>query len=268
MRRRAPCQPRRPASESAPARRDHLPRRASRRHRRSGDARRRRSDLLQFMPRVTDVAQAALRIPLEASPQQRAHVRRHAGRQGPEVGLAREDGGNRVRQCVSGKQLAPGQHLEQEHAERPDVSALVHRTAARLLGRHVSRGAENDARLRHPGRGRGWGIDGDRAARRIAPGLVPRRRLRQTEVQDLHDTVLAYLHVGGLQITVDDACLVRGLEGVGNLPGDGQRLVEGQAGRGPGRWIISSRVCPGTSSMTKARRSPDSSRPKICAMFG
>ena len=43
---------------------------------------------------------------------------------------------------------APGQHLVEHAAERPDVGALVDGLPARLLGAHVRRRAENDARLR------------------------------------------------------------------------------------------------------------------------
>ena len=45
------------------------------------------------------------------------------------------------------KQRAARQHLEQHHAERPDVRALVDGPAARLLRRHVGGGAEDHAAL-------------------------------------------------------------------------------------------------------------------------
>jgi hypothetical protein len=54
------------------------------------------------------------------------------------------------------------------------------------------------------------------------------QRLRQAEVQDLHRAVGPHLDVGRLQIAMDDALSVRGVERVGNLPGDRQRLVERQ----------------------------------------
>ena len=70
---------------------------------------------------------------------------------------------------------------------------------------------------------------------RIAPPRATRRRdrepravgacgLRQAEVEHLHRAVRRDLDVRGLQVAVDDALLVRGLERVGNLPRDRQRL--------------------------------------------
>ena len=46
------------------------------------------------------------------------------------------------------KRRFPGEHLPEDDAEGPDVGALVDRLAARLLGAHVGRGAED-----HPGLG-------------------------------------------------------------------------------------------------------------------
>ena len=48
----------------------------------------------------------------------------------------------------------------------------------------------------------------------------------EAEVQHLDRAVLAHLDIGGLEVAMDDTLLVRGFERVGNLPGDGQRLVE------------------------------------------
>ena len=53
-----------------------------------------------------------------------------------------------------------------------------------------------------------------------------RQGFGQAEVQHLHGAVGGHLDVGGLQIAVDDALVVRVLERVGHLPRDGQRFVE------------------------------------------
>ena len=71
---------------------------------------------------------------------------------------------------------------------------------------------------------------GDREGGRV--GRISRERaldgegLGQAEVEDLHDPVGSHLHVGGLQVAVDDAALVGVLEGLRHLPGDGQRLLQ------------------------------------------
>ncbi len=54
---------------------------------------------------------------------------------------------DRVGDGLAIERLAAGEHLVEDAAERPDVGALVHRPAARLLRAHVGRRAENDAVL-------------------------------------------------------------------------------------------------------------------------
>ena len=50
--------------------------------------------------------------------------------------------------------------------------------------------------------------------------------LARPEIEDLDRAVRTHFHVGGFQIAMDDAELVRGLEGVGDLAGDGEDLVD------------------------------------------
>lgn len=59
-----------------------------------------------------------------------------------------------------------------------------------------------------------------RARRRV-------ERLGEPEVEHLDGAVIADLDVGGLQVAVDDALLVRRLERVGDLPADRDGLVDG-----------------------------------------
>ena len=56
-------------------------------------------------------------------------------------------------------------------------------------------------------------------------------RLGEAEVEHLHRAVGADLDVGGLEIAMDDALLVRGVERVGDLARDRQRLGERESGR-------------------------------------
>ena len=59
-----------------------------------------------------------------------------------------------------------------------------------------------------------------------------RQRLRQAEVENLDGAVVREHDIRGLEVAVHDAVLVRCLERVGDLPRDGQRLVDGQRAAG------------------------------------
>ena len=50
--------------------------------------------------------------------------------------------------------------------------------------------------------------------------------LRQTEIEHFHGAVSPYLDVRGLQVTMDDAPLVRGFESLGDLARDRKRLIQ------------------------------------------
>ena len=132
-----------------------LPRRGQRRWRRSRRCHRdrRRSagdDLIERVTRFADVAQARLRILRQEPLEQATQRRRRRRRQQRPVRLALEHAREDVGDVVAGEQALAGEHLEQHDAERPDVGALVDGPAARLLGRHVGRGAEDHAHLRPP----------------------------------------------------------------------------------------------------------------------
>ena len=78
--------------------------------------------------------------------------------------------------------------------------------------------------------------DCERSATNRADGSM---RLRQAEVQHLHDAVGAHLDVRGLQIAMDDALLVRGFERLGDLLRDLKRLVDrDRAARNALRQIV------------------------------
>ena len=64
-------------------------------------------------------------------------------------------------------------------------------------------------------------------------------RLGKPKVQHFHRAVGADFDIRGFQIAVNDPLLVRRFEGVGDLLGDGQRLVEGnRASRNALRQIL------------------------------
>ena len=108
------------------------------------------------------------------------------------------------------------QHLVEHGAERPDVAAPIGLASLGLLGAHVRRGAEQHAALDQR-------RTGDRRARRRRRRWPRRLRLHdlgQPEVEQLHRAVRPQLDVGGLEIAMDDALLVRRFEADGDLPRD------------------------------------------------
>ena len=110
-----------------------------------------RDGLIDFEPHVTDVAQSPLRILLETARQQPPDRRGCRRRQRGPIGFARDDGGDDVGDGLAGERAAAREHFVEHDAERPDVRALVDRLPARLLRRHVGRGAEDHAQLRGAG---------------------------------------------------------------------------------------------------------------------
>ena len=97
-----------------------------------------------------------------------------------------------------------GGHLVEDHAEREDVGLRADRLALDLLGRHVERRADDRARLRHS---------------RLLGGLG------QAEVGDVHVIGGVDHDVLGLQVAVDDALVVRGLEAFRRLAEDAQEAL-------------------------------------------
>jgi len=89
------------------------------------------------------------------------------------------------------------------------------------------------------------------------------QRFREAEVQHFHHAVGPHLDVGGLQIAMDDALLVRGAQRVRDLPGDRQSVVDRD---GPSA-IRSARVGRSTSSITSAVVPPASSTPWMAACW-
>ena len=77
---------------------------------------------------------------------------------------------------------------------------------------------------------------------------VALERLRQAEVQHLHLAFGRHLHVGGLQVAVNDAFLVRGFQRLGDL----LAIVRASSiGTAPSRLTRSASVSPDTSSITR-----------------
>ena len=118
----------------------------------------------------------------------------------------------------------------QNHAERPDVGALVGGLTFGLFGSHVACSAQDHPSLRgvHADGGRLLGIPAARRSQRVY--------LRQTEIENLHSAAGRDFDIGRLQVAMDDALFVRGFERSSDLPADLQRVVERQ--RSLGRFAL------------------------------
>ena len=137
----------------------------------------------------------------------------------------------------------PVEALEQHAAERPDVGAPVDRRAARLLGAHVGRGAEDHARAGSRRRvmvGEFDEVGVEPASDRIALG--------EAEVEHLHRARGREHDVAGLEIAVDDAALVRRLDRRGDL--DRRRRAPRATASAP-RASRCASVSPSTNSSTR-----------------
>ncbi len=105
----------------------------------------------------------------------------------------------------------PGGDLVQDAAQRVEVAAVVDLLTADLLGRHVVRGAHGEA---------GGGEPGAHADVVAEP--------RYAEVADLHGAVGQPHDVGGFEVAVDDAPPVGVAEGVRDLFGDVDDVLDGE----------------------------------------
>ena len=131
--------------DSRQDRRRRLPASGRRRVRRGARSGHRDEHGLELEARVAGVAQPASGVLLEASAQQLAHARGNPRRENRPVRLVLEDRGDRVGDRLAREGPASRQHLEEDAAERPDVGAPVGLLAARLLGAHELRSADDVA---------------------------------------------------------------------------------------------------------------------------
>jgi len=154
----------------------------------------------------------------QAEAQEFLNAERHTGRHLRPVRLALQHRAKNFRHVVSLERRTPGQHLVEHTAEREDVRAPINRSALRLFRRHVSRRAEDDALLRR-------GQAQRRRVREIRIYCLRLERLRQPEVQHLHRAIASHLDVGGLQVAMNDAVLVRRFQRVHDLLGNRQDFL-------------------------------------------
>ena len=139
------------------------------------------------------------------------HFGKGERRFGERPGFGVQNAGDGGERGPAGEGALAAEHLVEHQAKGEDVASGVHGHAGRLLGRHVSGGAQNDAELRGVDaavgrRGDGGAADGSEI-----------HQLGQAEIENLGLSVLGEHDVGGLQIAVDDAGPVRLAERRGNL---------------------------------------------------
>ena len=181
-----------------------------------------------------DVAEALLRILLETTIQKPADRLGRPAREQSPVRVPLENRCQRFDGAVPSKRPLAGEHFVQHTTERPVVSPLVHRLAARLFRRHVSSGAKDRSRRRQ-GRHR----DRRRLAFAGARPVARLERLGEPEVQYLDGTIGTEPDVCRFQVAMDDICCMGRVECLGDLPRDRERLANWQGlSRDPLREIL------------------------------
>src|SRR5271168_199355 len=120
-----------------------------------------------------------------------------------------------------------GGHLKEDDAEGKKIGAGVQRFPEDLLRRHVRHRAECRSRT-----GEMFGVDGDGGQRGALAWIAAGGDLGQTEIENLGVTALDDENVGGLDVAMNDASGVRGIQSVGDIDGQIEKLLdlEGLAG--------------------------------------
>ena len=175
-------------------------------------------------PRLADIAEPLLRIALEAAFDQLAIARGQVLRQQVPVDVLPKHGGESVARRLALEESRAAQHLKHHHAEGPDVGPLVDGLASRLFRAHVRRGPEDD-----PGFGRLAGHGGGVGELRGAAGraCLGVEGLGQAEVEYLDLTFGRHFDVGGLEVAMHDALLVRGLQPFRDLFRENAGFIDG-----------------------------------------
>ncbi len=106
-------------------------------------------------------------------------------------------------------------HLVQHRAEGKQIAPRIQLLRARLLRRHISDRAE-----RGTGTGQVLLVHGrllNRRSARVQYSVARGRHFRQPKIQNLCVSTFGHQNIGGLDVPVDDAFRVRGIERVGNF---------------------------------------------------
>ena len=128
-----------------------------------------------------------------------------------------------ARMCADGlaaEERLAAQHLEQHDAEHPDVGAADRPPGRRLLRAHVGGRAEDHIRAIDAA------VMSASSTGRTTSRPVTSAALARPKSSTFTDARRRDLDVGRLEVAMDDPCGVRGLESVGDLPRDRERLVQ------------------------------------------
>ena len=175
----------------------------------------RRRELLRARCGRRRCPQALLRIFLQAALQENANADGRGRRELRPIGLFFDYGGERVGDSFAAKSHLAAEHFVKDAAEGPDVRAAVDGLGFGLFRRHVRGGAEQNSRQRgHAAHGRRSG-DVHRCG-------IAFEGFGEAEVENFHGVVGGEFDVGGFEIAMDDAVLVRVFERLANLAGDRQ----------------------------------------------
>ena len=116
-----------------------------------------------------------------------------------------------------------------EHAtEREEVAPSVEFLATRLFGRHVGDGADSGAGT---GEEKSLGIAESRS---VEAGVMIGEKLGEAKIQDFDAAAVGNENVGGLDVAMDDALFVGGVESIGKLDADFNGARNGKGAEGDG----------------------------------
>ncbi len=128
--------------------------------------------------------------------------------------------------CVAAERERAGGHLVEHRAKAEKIAAGIERLAARLLGRHVGHRAERRAGAGEMGGFQGGlGVAGQGGGGALAVAL---NLLGQAEIEDFGVAAGGDEDVGRLDVAMDDALFVRGVERVGDFDAERQQQSERQ----------------------------------------
>jgi hypothetical protein len=157
-----------------------------------------------------DVLEAGFEIAVEAALEE---LSEGAFGDGFEVDFGFEDFGKCVGDGFAIEEFLAGEEFENNDAEGPNVGAAVDGLAGGLFWGHVGGGAQDESGF--------GGAEGKRAVCFV--GAFD--GLGEAEIENFDLATGSEKDVGGLEVSMDDALVVSGFEGFGDLDGDGDDFV-------------------------------------------